>query len=179
MGLINIFNNIRNTELNMEKFKNIFRAGEPEETEEAGIIDELWQSSTLSWSTRIKGFLFLFVLGTLISLLASIFFWSNVGGLVTFAVLYTLGNVCSIGSTVFLMGPVSQLKKMFASTRVIATIVMLVALVLTLISAFVLDDKFLCFLFIIIQFFAMLWYSISYIPFARDAVKKVAGSIIA
>jgi hypothetical protein len=25
----------------MEKFKNIFRAGEPEETEEAGIVDEV------------------------------------------------------------------------------------------------------------------------------------------
>ena len=37
----------------------------------------------------------------------------------------------------FLMGPVSQMKKMFASTRIIATIVVIVAFVLTLISAFV------------------------------------------
>lgn len=103
----------------------------------------------------------------------------GIGGLVSFAVLYSLGNICSIGSTLFLMGPVSQLKKMFASTRIIATIVMIVALILTLVSAFALNDTFLCFLFIIIQFFAMLWYSLSYIPFARDAVKKVAGSIIA
>lgn len=52
-------------------------------------------------------------------------FWLGVG-LIAFAVLYTLGNVCSLGSTLFLMGPVNQLKKMFAATRIIATIVMLV-----------------------------------------------------
>ena len=46
-------------------------------------------------------------------------------------------NLFDIKSTFFLMGPVSQLKKMFASTRIIATIVMLAAFVLTLVSAFV------------------------------------------
>jgi hypothetical protein len=99
--------------------------------------------------------------------LASTFFWIGIGGYVLFGVLYTLGNICSIGSTMFLMGPANQIKKMFASTRLIATIVMLLALVLTLVSAFALKDGLLVFLFVIIQFFALLWYSLSYIPFAR------------
>ena len=162
----------------MEKFKNIFSSNtEEEQSEETGIIDDLWKNSTLSWSTRIKAFVLLFVIGTICSLLATFLFYLGLS-LVVFALLYTLGNVCSILSTLFLMGPVSQMKKMFAPTRLIATIVMLAALTMTLISAIVLNNAGLCFLFVIIQFFAMLWYSLSYIPFARDAVKKLVGTVI-
>ncbi|NWY37107.1 SFT2B protein, partial [Sylvia atricapilla] len=52
--------------------------------------------------------------------------WIPKKGLVLFAVFYTLGNIASIGSTMFLMGPMKQLKRMFEPTRLIATIVMLV-----------------------------------------------------
>ncbi|XP_014677572.1 PREDICTED: vesicle transport protein SFT2A-like isoform X2 [Priapulus caudatus] len=94
--------------------------------------------------------------------------------MVVFAVCYTIGNIIALSGTFFLMGPLSQLKKMFAMTRLIATIVMLVALVLTLMAALWWDNPGLTILFVIIQFVAMLWYSISYIPYARDAVKKCA-----
>lgn len=40
-----------------------------------------------------------------------------------------------ISSTCFLMGPVNQIKKMFAPTRVIATIVVIVMFGLTLFAA--------------------------------------------
>ena len=40
------------------------------------------------------------------------------------------------------MGPLKQLKKMFAMTRIVATIVMLVALVMTLVSAFAVSTIF-------------------------------------
>ncbi len=77
---------------------------------------------------------------------SSLILWLGLG-LVPFAVMYTFGNACSISrfelvhskfhkkvsfekftilSTLFLMGPVNQCKKMFAATRLIATIVMLV-----------------------------------------------------
>lgn len=163
----------------MKSFKNIFSSGgeNQEQTEETAIVDELWKNSTLSWSTRIQGFIIMFVLGFIMSFLSTIIFWIG-GSLIIFAILYTLGNVCSIGSTMFLMGPVSQVKKMFAATRLIATIIMLVSLVLTLVSALVLKNPPLCLIFVIIQFFALLWYSISYIPFARDAVKKIFSAVI-
>merc|ERR1719470_831072 len=50
------------------------------------------------------------------------------GNLKLFAVLYTIGNMMAIGSTLFLMGPMKQLSNMFAKTRAVATIVMLTAL---------------------------------------------------
>ncbi|RNA28115.1 vesicle transport SFT2A [Brachionus plicatilis] len=162
----------------METFKNVFGTGsaEQEQDEETGIMDELWKNSSLSWSTRIKGFVFLFVFGYLISFISTSLLLTI--GLVPFAVLYTIGNMCSMLSTLFLMGPVSQLKKMFASTRIIATIIVLISIVCTLLCAFLLKNPLLCILCVLIQFFAMLWYSISYIPFARDAVKKFFGAVL-
>ena len=59
-----------------------------------------------------------------------------------------------------------------------ATVVMLSALVLTLCSAFWWRKNVLALMFVIIQFCAMTWYSISYIPYARDAVIKCADGII-
>ncbi|KAJ8979972.1 hypothetical protein NQ317_013720 [Molorchus minor] len=95
-----------------------------------------------------------------------------------FAVFYTLGNVTSILSTCFLMGPFNQVKKMFAPTRLIATVIVLVSFTLTLISALLLHKAGLALLFIIIQSLAMTWYSLSYIPYARDAVKKTVMTCV-
>lgn len=51
-------------------------------------------------------------------------------------------------STCFLMGPLKQIKKMFSSSRMIATIVALAMIVLTLVAAIGVSSKLLkCFLF--------------------------------
>ena len=69
-----------------------------------------------------------------------------------------------------LMGPVKQLKKMFESMRLLAT-VMLLCFVVTLCAALRWHKKGLA-VFCILQFLSMTWYSLSYIPYARDAVIK-------
>ncbi|ELK29882.1 Vesicle transport protein SFT2B [Myotis davidii] len=98
--------------------------------------------------------------------------WVPRKGLYLFAVFYTFGNIASIGSTVFLMGPMKQLKRMVEPTRLIATIMVLLCFTLTLCSAFWWHNKGLALIFCILQSLALTWYSLSYIPFARDAVKK-------
>jgi len=142
---------------------------------DTGGFHEIIDASSLSWSTRIKGFLGCFIGGFLISLLGSLCLF--LGNLKGFGILYTFGSVIGLLSTMFLMGPVNQVKKMCASTRVIATFIMLLSLFLTLWSALYWKKNGLVLIFIIIQFLAMTWYSISYIPFARDAVKKTLGSM--
>ena len=142
-----------------------------------GFISEALDASSLSYSTRIKGFVACFVLGVFVSLLSTVLY-ALTFNLVTFSILYTLGNVLALTSTCFLMGPLNQIKKMFAPTRWIATTLMLTFLALTLLSAFVFQKKGLTILFCIFQFFAMTWYSISYIPYARDAVKKAVDSCL-
>ncbi|XP_029640207.1 vesicle transport protein SFT2B isoform X2 [Octopus sinensis] len=135
-------------------------------------------ASTLSWSTRIKGFAICFLLGIGFSVLGSALLFIAKKGLVLFAVFYTLGNILSLSSTCFLMGPMNQLKKMFAKTRIIATIVVLLMFILTLVAAFALKKPGLALLCVILQSLALTWYSLSYIPYARDAVKKCFASCI-
>ncbi|XP_063868072.1 vesicle transport protein SFT2A-like isoform X1 [Scylla paramamosain] len=134
-------------------------------------------NNSLSWNTRVKGFAICFVLGFVMSFLGSALLFLP-KGLILFAVFYTIGNCLALSSTCFLMGPVNQCKKMFAKTRIIATIVMFLALFMTLIAAFVIHKKALALLMVIIQFLAMTWYSLSYIPYARDAAKKCFASCV-
>nr|AAP05981.1 similar to GenBank Accession Number BC017549 pRGR1 in Homo sapiens [Schistosoma japonicum]CAX74057.1 Vesicle transport protein SFT2B [Schistosoma japonicum] len=111
------------------------------------------------------------------SLLGSLCLWLPGAGITLFALFYTLGNICSIGSTIFLMGPMNQLKRMFQETRIIAAVIMLVCLVLTIVFA-LLGFRLLCLIFCILQSLSLTWYSLSYIPYARDAVKRLCSSCI-
>nr|KAF6463086.1 SFT2 domain containing 1 [Molossus molossus] len=52
-----------------------------------------------------------------------------------FAVFYTFGNIAALASTCFLMGPLKQLKKMFETTRLLATVIMILCFVFTLCAA--------------------------------------------
>ncbi|XP_015252681.1 PREDICTED: vesicle transport protein SFT2B [Cyprinodon variegatus] len=99
--------------------------------------------------------------------------WIPGFGLPVFAVLYTIGNLCALASTMFLVGPLRQLKNMCAKVRALATAIMLICLVLTLCAAFWWKNNGLALLFCVLQFLAFTWYGLSYVPFARDAVLKL------
>lgn len=161
----------------MDKLRKAL-SGEENNSEDNSILSPVLDAATLSWSTRIKGFIICFVIGILLSLLGSVALFLH-KGMAVFAVFYTLGNLTSLASTCFLMGPINQFKKMFASTRIIATILVLVMIGLTLFAAIGLKNAGLALLFIILQSIAMTWYSISYIPYARTAVKKTFTECIA
>jgi len=92
-----------------------------------------------------------------------------------FVVFYTLGNVMAILGSLFLSGPRTQCKKMWDKTRRIATFVYFATIFFTLFVAFY--DGIppggrvgLIIMCIFFQWLAMLWYTISFIPFARDYV---------
>jgi hypothetical protein len=89
-----------------------------------------------------------------------------------------MGAICSIASTLFLMGPVSQCKSMFQKTRIIATIVYLGSIVMTLVMALVVKIVGLVLLAILIQMLALFWYSISFIPYARTAICSCCKSVV-
>ncbi|RXN03389.1 vesicle transport SFT2B-like protein [Labeo rohita] len=112
------------------------------------------EASTLGWGTRVKGFLVCMVIGVVCTILGVCCLFIPKIGVILFIVFYTFGNVCSLISTMFLMGPVKQLKRMCDKTRAFATVVMIWKIfALTL-------------LFVILQVLAFAWYSLSYIPFA-------------
>ncbi|KAG9348916.1 hypothetical protein JZ751_029233 [Albula glossodonta] len=94
------------------------------------------EASSLGWGTRVKGFIACFILGAVCSVLGVCMLWFPRIGLALFAVFYTLGNFASLTSTMFLMGPLKQLKKMCEKTRALASAIMLTCLALTLCAAF-------------------------------------------
>ncbi|KAF8286947.1 putative Got1/Sft2-like family [Trypanosoma cruzi] len=128
---------------------------------------------SLSFQERVIGFAVCLGLGFLLS----IFAWVSIFALDfnTFAVINTVSNVTSIGSTMFLCGPMAQLKRMFDSKRLIATIIYFTSMALTFIAALVLRIPWLTIITVLVQYAAMLWYCLSYIPFAHTAVLKVLG----
>ena len=98
-----------------------------------------------------------------------------------FAVSYTLGNIIALASTFFLVGPVYQLKRMTSPTRWITALVYVCAMGATLFCALGLHrvapnlnegvEGALTLACIIVQFLAMFWYCLSYIPYGRRMFK--------
>ena len=132
-----------------------------------------------TWEQRLWGFALCFGLGSVLSILST-FFVSAIflGRPEKFALLYSFGQFCSIGSSMFLMGPWSQLQSMFAPERAMATSVYLATVVLTIVAALKTHSGILVFLMIAIQFCALAWYCLSFIPYAREMAWNIIKSCI-
>ncbi|KAF8797871.1 SFT2-domain-containing protein [Phlegmacium glaucopus] len=135
--------------------------------------DSAFKGFGLSKTTRLYGFIACLAIGFVLSLLGSILLL--LGQLLVFAVLYVLGTIVTLFGTGFLIGFLRQLKLMFKPVRIIASLVFIASIVLVLIGAFVLSNGILCIIFVIIEFLAYTWYTLSYIPYARAAVTKAIG----
>ncbi|RPD66001.1 SFT2-domain-containing protein [Lentinus tigrinus ALCF2SS1-7] len=135
--------------------------------------DSAFKFLGLTRTQRLYGFIGCLVLGFVLSLLGSIFLF--LGSLVSFAFLYGLGTVISLIGTGFLIGFAKQLKLMFKPVRVAATIIFLGSIALIFVGAFVIRSDVLCIIFVIIEYLAYAWYTLSYIPYARSAVLRVVG----
>ncbi|XP_031678106.1 SFT2 domain containing 2a isoform X1 [Oncorhynchus kisutch] len=119
----------------MDKLKSVL-SGTDGPNENGNILQAANEASTLGWGTRVKGFIICFVIGVTCSILGVCMLFIPKVGILLFIIFYTFGNICSLCSTMFLMGPVKQLKRMCDKTRALATTIMLTCLVLTLCAAF-------------------------------------------
>ena len=157
---------------------------QPTRTELA--IDSMCPSMT--FRQRCYGFGICFVIGCLLSFGSLIFFRQLLAGHPTpFAVNYTLGNVIALSSTMFLVGPKTQLKRMSSTTRWGAALVYLCAMAATLICALMLPAitnlpqnliAALVIVCLVVQFLAMFWYALSYIPYGRRMFKACCASVL-
>lgn len=128
---------------------------------------------SLTFKQRMIGFAICLSLAVIMEILAIFTLFQQ--EYVTFGIINTIANILALLSTLFLSGPKKQVKKMFDETRRIATCVYLLTMIMTFVVALAIKIAWLVIFMVIIQYLAMLWYSISYIPFARDAIKKVVG----
>lgn len=125
---------------------------------------------SLTYKQRIYCFGLFFCLGLLFSILGTIMiFFIDLKG---FAIAYSLGNICMILATLFLFGPMKQVKSMFDSPqRLASVIIFILMIILTLIAALYLKNGLLCVLFLILQIGSYAWYSITSIPGGQTVCK--------
>ncbi|KAA8533608.1 hypothetical protein F0562_030958 [Nyssa sinensis] len=118
---------------------------------------------------RMYGFAACLIAGVVCMFLSLIVFAKPI----KFALLFTFGNMLAVGSTAFLIGPGQQIRMMLDPVRVYATAIYIGCVVLALICALWIHSKVLTILAIIIEICALIWYSLSYIPFARRMVSEL------
>lgn len=113
---------------------------------------------SMTYRQRMMGFLLFFILGSASSMISTMYVPLIVIRPSKFAIPYTVGNLMSIGSTGFLVGPWRQIKSMFDSTRMIGSIVFFTSMIGTLYFAFILKSGVGVITCVTIQFAAYLWY---------------------
>ena len=140
------------------------------EPEESSIEKEFNEACKMSYTSRMIGFVSMFVLGCIITLLSVVTLPQIVTHPEKFAIVYTFGNVVTWLSSMFLFGPCSLIKKMFQKTRIVATLLYFAAIILTLVLAFRVKLLIPVLLSILFQLIMQVWYNLSYIPYARTCV---------
>mmetsp|Transcript_22273 Transcript_22273/g.31908 ORF Transcript_22273/g.31908 Transcript_22273/m.31908 type:complete len:211 (-) Transcript_22273:1078-1710(-) len=149
------------------------------------ILEELSElCPKLTYQQRVVGFFSCYAAGYIITFFSFGFFIRLVEGKpAPFVVIYSTGNILSLLSSTFLCGPSLQLKNMFHHHRKYTSIVYLSSITLTLIVCFIplpggTETKgiilrlFLLVFLLLVQLGSSLWYTLSYLPFARAAVLK-------
>lgn len=136
------------------------------ESEEVGMFEK---ECPLTRKQRLMAFASCIALSWIISFFAFMF-WASPR---RFGLLVTLGSMCSLASTSFLIGLRKQAKMAFAPKRRMSAILFLSSMVLTLIAALALKSMLLSLFFVLVQIGCSAWYSLSYIPFAQQIVGSV------
>ncbi|XP_050387797.1 uncharacterized protein LOC126804072 [Argentina anserina] len=143
--------------------------GDNEEHEEGFLDEESEGLCSLSATQRMYAFGGCLLAGMACMFLSMIVFAKPI----KFAILFTFGNLLAVGSTAFLFGPAQQMRMMFDSVRVYATAIYLGCVVLALFCALLIHSKVLTLIAMICEICALIWYSLSYIPFARRMVSEL------
>jgi len=150
-----------------------------QEDEEQSALNDFNKQCTLSYRTRIIGFGVFMTIGVILSIIAAFMVFDIADHPAKFAVPYTLGTICSLLSTIFLWGPVKQLKAMFDKTRIFTTIFLIASIIATLVVAFASGNPAGVIICVIVQCIAFIWYGISFIPGARTVIIKCCKSTVA
>ncbi|XP_031253772.1 vesicle transport protein SFT2B isoform X1 [Pistacia vera] len=132
-------------------------------------MDDFNRQCTLSTKQRLYGFAICLSAGLFCTLLSMLVFFNPI----KFGITFTFGNLLSLGSTAFLIGPKRQVTMMLDPVRIYATALYLASIIIALFCALYVHNKLLTLIAIILEFGALIWYSLSYIPFARTMVSKV------
>jgi len=103
------------------------------------------------------------------------------GNPVPLVVSVTVGNILTLCGTCFLTGPQQQARRMFHESRKVASIMYLGGMGATIFFLLLPHFRtrgFWLFMLLIAQYVAITWYCLSYIPFARDIMKRFCRRMV-
>jgi len=135
----------------------------------------------MSLKKRIFGCVCLLMVGQLLQATCWLFF----GGIVLghpskFATMYTLGNLSMLGASLFFSSPKQQLKKITSKKRGTTFLTFVVTMVLTLVTVYshaFTGRALLILILVVVQWMALMWYILSFIPYGQDLVGKVVRKL--
>jgi hypothetical protein len=139
-----------------------------------GMTGGLDEYTTLSKTNRLYGCLICLGIGALCIFIAIGFLPSILLTSRAFAFFYTIGNICLVSATFFLVGPMRQMRMMLEKDRIIPSLSFISSLVLTMLAAVVLQSALLVLILIVVQIISLGYYILSYIPFGQ----QIASSFI-
>ena len=145
------------------------------EPEEQTWSEEISEMTSLSWHQRLIGFFMSLAMGITFIIIAMTFVPMIALFGKKFAFFFTCGNLFCVASTAFLVGPKRQMASMFESHRAQVAATYVAAMLLTMISALQWRSSILSIVFAAVQVAAVVWYGLSYIPFARRVVGFMWG----
>ncbi|KAJ0406941.1 hypothetical protein ATCC90586_000202 [Pythium insidiosum] len=148
----------------------------PKNQEEEGLLDDFAEQCKLTKRQRLYGAIGCYIFGAMCGFLSTLMMWGGPKHVKQFAFFYTVGNLSSIGSSLFLVGPARQLKVMCMPVRRVACCIWMGAMLLTLVIAFGFPKAGpVVLLLVMVQYAAMLWYGASFVPYGRTILKKCVG----
>lgn len=137
-----------------------------------------WADFSLTRTQRLWGFALCLLLGVFCLLLSLMYLPSILISSRRFAFVYTMANMLLAGSTVFLVGPMQQLRNMFSSKeRMIPSLVFIGSMFLTLFCAIGLHNFVIVLLCIIAQFISVMYYILSLLPFGQQVISLFISAL--
>jgi hypothetical protein len=122
----------------------------------------------MSLRLKVAGFVVLSVFGFICCMMGvSSLLGVVTGDVLPFALPYTMGILSLFGASFFLMGPRTQLEKMFSKEARIPSIITLSSLLAIIIVAFTLRWGIVILVLVVIQFTSFVWYMIIIVPGAK------------
>ncbi|POM76534.1 Transmembrane protein [Phytophthora palmivora] len=142
--------------------------------EEDGLLDDIGDEfDQLTLNQRALGAVGCYVLSGLFAFAATVMLFTGVHHVRFYALFYSLSNIATFSSLIFIMGQNRLQKRMLSRKRSVTGRTWMGSLALTIIVAFLWPSHwFIVILLLIVQFGSMIWYSLSYIPFGRKFIHK-------
>ncbi|KUF93450.1 Maltose O-acetyltransferase [Phytophthora nicotianae] len=142
--------------------------------EEDGLLDDIGDEfDQLTLNQRALGAIGCYMLSGLFAFAATVMLFTGVHHVRFYALFYSLSNIATFCSLIFIMGQERLKKRMLSRKRSVTGRAWMGSLALTVVVAFFWPSHwFIVLLLLLVQFGSMIWYSLSYIPFGRKFLHK-------